>query len=302
MRADPEEFLGRDSPRDRFPLIELLIAVALIAGLVVFWFWSQDKQAAQAPAQIIVDVPPVAAPATAPELPATPDIPQHPQAAATVTIPDAAVTSGEGAAVDSLAPAMAAPLRAAEGDELLRQQLAAVGGAATFNRLAKSEQPVEVSAAFIDGLGRGIILRTLLPADPPKQAFSVTQEGGTVYMSSASYERYDAFTDAVTALDSGVVLNAFHTLRPLYEQAYEHLGLDPGDFDNAVIRTLDLVLATPEITEPLAVRAKSAVYTYVDPTLENLPAVQKQLLRTGPDNLRRLKQQARLLREGLLAQ
>ena len=39
-----------------------------------------------------------------------------------------------------------------------------------------------------------------------------------------------------------------------------------------------------------------------DPALEEFPALQKQLLRTGPDNLRRIKQQAGMLREGLLAQ
>jgi hypothetical protein len=44
------------------------------------------------------------------------------------------------------------------------------------------------------------------------------------------------------------------------------------------------------------------VYVYADPALEILPALQKQLLRVGPDNLRRIKQQARVLREGLLAQ
>jgi hypothetical protein len=121
-------------------------------------------------------------------------------------------------------------------------------------------------------------------------------------MSSASYERYDDVTDAVTALDADVVVNTFHTLRPLYEQAFEQLGLDPEDFDNAVIRTLDLILATPEVTEPIALKPKSVVYLYADPALESLPALQKQLLRTGPDNLRRIKQQARMLREGLLAQ
>jgi hypothetical protein len=44
------------------------------------------------------------------------------------------------------------------------------------------------------------------------------------------------------------------------------------------------------------------VYVFADPALENLPTVQKQLLRMGPDNISRIKQQARALREGLLAQ
>ncbi len=37
-----------------------------------------------------------------------------------------------------------------------------------------------------------------------------------------------------------------------------------------------------------------------DPELEQLTGMQKQLLRMGPDNIRRIKEQARALRAGLL--
>jgi hypothetical protein len=291
MRADPEEIASKDSRRDRFPIVELLLAVVLIAGLLVFWFWTDEKK----PVATVVEVPPIAA---QPQLAATPDIPQHP---ATAVVPDAAVVESEGEAVAQVQPA-SVMLTTEDGDALLRQQLAALGPDSKLNKLADSEHPLDMSAALIDSLGRGLIPRKLLPADPPKQAFSVVQEGETAYMSSASYERYDGFTDTVTALDSGTVVNSFHTLRPLFERAYGQLGLDPDDFDNAIIRTLDLVLATPEIAEPIPLKPKSVVYVYANPELENLPAVQKQLLRMGPDNIRRIKQQARILREALLAQ
>jgi hypothetical protein len=173
---------------------------------------------------------------------------------------------------------------------------------AKLKKLARGEHPLDLSAALIDGFGRGIILRKMLPLERPKQAFSVDREGGTLYMSASSYNRYNGYTDAITALNTSSLVETFHTLRPLYQQAYDQLGLDPEDFDNAVIRTLDLVLATPEISEPIALKTKSVVYVYADPALESLPALQKQLLRVGPDNLRRIKQQARVLREGLLAQ
>jgi hypothetical protein len=189
-----------------------------------------------------------------------------------------------------------------DGNELLRQQLTATGTDSITTKLMANDHPLDVSAAFIDGLGRGIILRKMLPSDPPKQAFSVEQHGDAIYMSSASYQRYDGYTDTLTALDSSRLVTMFHTLRPVYEQAFSHLGLASEDFDNSVIRALDLVLATPEITEPIALKPKSVVYTFADPALESLPAVQKQLLRMGPDNVRRIKQQARTLREGLLAQ
>jgi hypothetical protein len=180
--------------------------------------------------------------------------------------------------------------------------LSASGADKILGKLASSEHPLDLSAALVDGLGRGIILRKMLPAAPLGQVFSVEQVGDALYMGTASFNRYDSYTDAIASLDTSVVVETFHTLRPLYKQAYERLGLDPEDFDNAIIRTLDMILATPEIAGPIALRTKSVVYVYADPALESLPAVQKQLLRAGPDNLRRIKQKARELREGLLAQ
>lgn len=296
MQADPQEHEGLSSRRDRFPLVELVLALALIAGLAYFWFSTEDEKAGQS----VVEVPAIAESTSQAGLPSTPDIPQRQE---TVTERESEnATAIADSTTESNETALAEPLTPMDGDSLLRQQLAATGTDTILNKLPGNEHPLDISAALIDGLGRGVILRKILPADPPKQAFSVEKEDGDVYMNAASYQRYDAYTDTLTALDTSQLVETFHTLRPLYEQAFENLGLDAGDFDNAVIRTLDLVLATPEITDPIALKPKSVVYTYADPALEGLPAVQKQLLRMGPDNIRRIKQQARILREGLLAQ
>lgn len=293
MRAEPEEVLSRNTKRSRFPFVELLLALGVIAALVAFWFWSEEK----APVEPAAKLPEIVVPAKPPQLPPTPDIPVREEV---VIVPEPTATDPESAELnESEAPP---PLTPADGDAILRQQLSAAGADATLTRLVSGEHPLDLSAALIDGLGRGIILRKMLPLERPKQAFSVDRQGENLYMSPASYNRYDAYTDALTALNTSVLVEAFHTLRPLYQQAYEQLGLDPEDFDNSIIRTLDMVLATPEISEPIALKPKSVVYLYADPALESLPALQKQLLRVGPDNLRRIKQQVRVLREGLLAQ
>lgn len=290
MKAEPEEILSHNPKRSRLPIVELLLALAVIVGLVIFWFWSEEDK----PVDVTAKMPSVVVPAKPPELPPTPDIPVREEVvvAEASDMEDAPQTAQE----------EPAPLTAADGDAILRQQLAAAGADAKLNKLTSGAQPLDLSAALVDGLGRGIILRKMLPLERPTQPFSVDREGDALYMSSASYNRYDGYTDAITALNTSVLVGTFDTLRPLYQQAYEQLGLDPEDFDNAIIRTLDMVLATPEISEPIALNPKSVVYVYADPALESLPALQKQLLRVGPDNLRRIKQQARVLREGLLAQ
>ena len=254
-----------------------------------YWFQSEEKKSGPS----VVSVPAIAVPAMQPDLPTTPNIPQQPEPVAVLAGADNTVLAAE-TNVDQI--------ELMDGDSMLRQELAATGTDSIMSKLMSNERPINVSAAFIDGLGRGVILKKLLPGDPPKQAFSVVEEGEVIYISPSSYQRYDSYTDTRTALDSKRLVSSFHALRPMYEQAFQYLGLDPGDFDNTIIRALDQVLATPEIIEPIALQPKSVVYIFADPALENLPAVQKQLLRMGPDNISRIKQQARALREGLLAQ
>ena len=289
MKANPDEHLSVESERSRFPFLELFLALAVIGGLVFYWFQSEEKKSGPS----VVLVPAIAVPAMQPDLPTTPDIPQQPESVAVLAGAGNTVLAAE-TSVDQI--------ELMDGDSMLRQELAATGTDSIMSKLMSNEHPINVSAAFIDGLGRGVILKKLLPGDPPKQAFSVVEEDEVIYISPSSYQRYDSYTDTLTALDSKRLVSSFHALRPMYEQAFQYLGLDPGDFDNTIIRALDQVLATPEIIEPIALQPKSVVYVFADPALENLPAVQKQLLRMGPDNISRIKQQARALREGLLAQ
>ncbi|MBK6736833.1 MAG: DUF3014 domain-containing protein [Haliea sp.] len=296
MRADPDDVISRDTRRSRFPLVELVLALAVIAGLVIFWFWSEEK-----PAETAASLPPVVVPAVVPELPPTPDIPER-EEAVTVTVPDATAAESDATAAGQIPQDAAAQQIPVDGDAVLRQQVAAAGAGNLLSKLASNEHPLDVTAALVDALGRGIILRKMLPTEPLTQAFSVERQGDLLFMGADSYRRYDSHANAIAALNVGVMVETFHTLRPLYKQAFEQLGLDPNDFDNAVIRALDMILATPEIAEPIALNTKSVVYIYADPALESLPALQKQLLRMGPDNIRRIKQTARALREGLLAQ
>jgi Protein of unknown function (DUF3014) len=296
MRVDPDDVIRSETRPSRFPLVELVLALAVTAGLVFFWFWSEEK-----PVETAASPPPVIVSQDAPDLPPTPDIPER-EEAVTVTVPEATGSEADALEEGQLPQEAAAEQIPLDGDAALLQAVAAAGANTLLNTLGSTEHPLDVTAAIVDALGRGIILRKMLPATPLGQAFTAQRQGDLLFMGAESYRRYDSHASAIAALNIGVMVETFHTLRPLYKLAFEQLGLDPGDFDNAVIRTLDMILATPEISGPIALATKSVVYIYADPALESLPAVQKQLLRMGPDNIRRIKPTARSLREGLLAQ
>jgi hypothetical protein len=70
--------------------------------------------------------------------------------------------------------------------------------------------------------------------------------------------------------------------------------------DGIILQTIDNILTTPVIVEPLKLTRESVTYKFADPDLEGLMPLQKQLLRAGPENTRRIQQQAKALREALL--
>lgn len=283
MKAEREDRLESNSGKGGFPTRHVLLILAVVVVGYLLWNAMGETPVEVEPEPLVVEEVVVAEPV----LPPAEDIPE----------PVAVVTETEAVAPEEPPPPLP-PLE--ESDELVRDQLSAVGVGPMLSPQEEQEDLVQRSAALVDGFSRGVVLRKLLPVDPPKAAFSALEEDGKMYMNPAGYSRYDSYSEAIDSLDTSALVSSFDTLRPLYEEAYGQLGLDPNDFDNAVIRMLDRVLATPEIDEPIALTRESVMYKYADPQLEQLTPMQKQLMRMGPDNIRRIKEKAKALREGLL--
>ncbi len=283
MHSEPEDRL---SPREgrRAPSIRiLLVAVAIIALIAIFY---DPAEHGEPP---IVDEPApalhsAAEPIPAPEIPPAPDIPAP--APAAEPLPEEPPTEIE--------------VTLETSDQELREILAAVGDSPVITRVLVADDLVQRSAGMIDGFSRGLVPRKVIPLTPPKEKFSTFKIDGQTYMDPASYTRYDSYAQAIASLNLDLLVSTFHRYRAQLEQAYAGLGYSAEAMDNALIRTLDYVLATPEPPQPVAVQRKEAVFQYADPELEQLPPLQKLLLRMGPENFARIKQQAAALRKRLL--
>ena len=284
MKAAPEDRLESRSGSGGVPFLKIVLVVAILAVAWVLWTTLQESEPVETPLEMVEEV--VVQPA---ELPPAEDIPR-PAAPAPVDTAEAS---------EPAEPPLP-PLE--ESDSLMREQLAAAGIGPELDQMEAEENLVQLGAALVDGFSRGVVQYKLLPVKRPTQPFGVEIKGQQLYMDPAGYARYDEYAEAIATLDTQALVGSFHRMRPLYEQAYAQLGMDPETFDNAVIRMLDHVLQTPEIDEPIELTRKSVMYQYADPQLEQLSTVQKQLLRMGPQNLRRIKEQAAALRAGLLSQ
>ena len=152
---------------------------------------------------------------------------------------------------------------------------------------------IERSASLIYLMAQGDVPYKLLPVSRPKAAFPISDDGTQVVTDPAGFKRYDALTQWVQSLDLESLLSSLEWFIPLFREAWSYYGEDPSAFDMAVVMTLDLVIATPEVdlSEARLIR-KEVVWIFEDPAIEGLAPIQKQVLRMGPENAEVVKSKA----------
>ena len=152
---------------------------------------------------------------------------------------------------------------------------------------------IERSASLIYLMAQGDVPYKLLPVSRPKAAFPISDDGTQVVTNPAGFERYDALTQWLQSLDLKSLLSSLEWFIPLFREAWSYYGEDPAAFDMAVVMTLDLVIATPEVdlSEARLIR-KEAVWIFEDPAIEGLAPIQKQVLRMGTENAEIVKAKA----------
>jgi Protein of unknown function (DUF3014) len=176
-------------------------------------------------------------------------------------------------------------------DSLVRELVSKLSSHPTVAAWLTTDQLIRNFTVSVVNVSEGHAPAKQLGAVAPKGAFKVSGDnGGTI--ADASYDRYDPLADAFAGLDGRGAARLYLTLKPRIQEAYRELGYPEGDFDQALTRAINELLRTPAIDQPVSVHRKPVLYVYDDPQLESLSAAQKQLLRTGPRNVRLV--QARL--------
>jgi hypothetical protein len=128
----------------------------------------------------------------------------------------------------------------------------------------------------------------------------VQRRGDAVVVDPASYQRYDRIGDLAASLDAGALAAAYGALRPALDAAYRGLGYPEGSIDRATARALARIEAAPVRGGDVdLVPGVGASWAYADPRLEQLPDVERQLLRMGPRNAGIVKEKAREIARAL---
>jgi len=144
---------------------------------------------------------------------------------------------------------------------------------------------------------QGEVPYQLLPIARPKEAFPIADDGTQVVVSAEGFARYDALAQWLMSLDVEALAAALTRFTPLFREAWSYYGEEAEAFDFAVVSALDMIASTPDVDLAGArLVRKEAVWLYEDPDIEGLSAIQKQVLRMGPDNAAIVKDKASLAR------
>lgn len=135
----------------------------------------------------------------------------------------------------------------------------------------------------------------------PPEPFATYQQANKRWIDPKSYKRYNNYATAFSSVDADELLSIYETYAPQLREKYAEISRPGEDFDDSLIRTIDVLLATPNPTYPLEVYSDSVMYKFADARLENLSAPQKHLLRMGPENMRKVKAQLERIKATLEA-
>ncbi len=188
----------------------------------------------------------------------------------------------------------------ATADSYAREIIDSINGGKALKEFVAGNYVIERAVAITDALRRGEVPYKLLPVGKPASAFPISDDGLRVTMNPAGFARYDAFANWVNSLDVDAIIVAFNDYESLATAALANMGVNDFDIRGAALAATTQILATPSLPEGAELMRNEANWVYMDPEIEALTAVQKQILRMGPENAELVQQKARELRGALL--
>ena len=289
MTTQPDDSAAQEhvtaNRRSRLGIGLSLVGMALLIGALI-WGFTVDKPAPS------VDIPPSAPVSEAPAAVTNPS--------ASDTIESVVLPEREPDLPPVTAPEPTIELTLAEANTQLAERLSELQIAPIDEQFASKPNAIERGVAIADILRQGEVPYKLLPVARPKQKFPFADNGLAVTMDPAGFARYDGLTNTLSSLDVNTTITLFREYQSTIDQAWQALGYTDNSVEPALLEALELIMLTPDIQVDARLLKDEANWIYEDESLEKLPALQKQIMRMGPENAERLKALARDLRGGLL--
>ena len=185
-------------------------------------------------------------------------------------------------------------------DTYAREIIESVNGGKALAQFVAGDYIVERAVAIIDALRRGEVPYKLLPVGRPSKPFLISDDGLRVTMDPSGFNRYDVFAQWVNGIDVLAIVDLLNEYEQIATEALSRMGVGDFDIRSAVLAATTEILATPIAPESAELMKREANWIFMDPELEALSSLQKQVLRMGPKNSEIIQGKARELRGAVL--
>jgi hypothetical protein len=175
-----------------------------------------------------------------------------------------------------------------KSDALVDQALVGLLGGRQSRNLVIVNSFIQRLVLTINNLPEKKLPLAHLPFEFPEGNFAAAGEEENLRISQENYQRYAPYLKLLEDTSPDTVIRVYVYLYPLLQTAYQQLGYPNAYFNDRLVYVLAHLLETPNPDDPLALKRPSVNYTYADPTLENLSAGQKILLRMGKEQRTRV--------------
>ena len=173
-----------------------------------------------------------------------------------------------------------------DSDTLLRDLVSALSKHPLLAAILINKSLVRSAVLAVVQIGDGVTPVALFGPLKPQTSLHVQADTSRVH--PVTYRRWDQALSALTSVDTAELAQTYVNTKKLFDEAYRELGHSNGNFDDAIVRAIRTLEATPDIkTDPVLIR-RSGYFEHDDESLRALLPVQKQLLLLGPTHRQRV--------------
>ena len=260
--------------------ITLAVIVATLGVAALGWFLSPTSEVEEPPVAIIEPVPIV---------PVVPEV---------VEVID---VEPEPVAPEEITPVIVEPpITADTADEEARRVVDNLNAGKPAAQFVAGDYVVERAVALADHLRRGEVPYTLIPVSRPKQPFKILDDGLRVTIHPDSFERYDPFAQWIDGIDAEALVATYRKFSTVAAGALSAMGVTDVSINEVALAAVTEVISVPNVDLSAELMKQEANWVYVDPELEAMPALHKQIVRMGPINMELVQSKAREIRGALL--
>ncbi len=191
-----------------------------------------------------------------------------------------------------------------ESDESFKEKIRQQEGGVELLSLMIDSELIRKVVRATHSLSEGWVVKEYRPITSPKGPLLVTDTGSydaenlRVYeIAFENYERYEKYISMLTQFSPESAAGVYRHFYPLFQQAYEELGLQVSSFHKVTLNALDEVLSSPIFPRDARLRQPSVMYIFADEKLESLSSLEKLKLRIGPENTVKLRSWSRSFKQ-----